>query len=197
MEPFIGQIMEVGFTFAPPGWMMCNGQTISIAEYTALFSLIGTTYGGDGAQTFALPDLRGRVMLGVGQGPGLSNYNWGQTGGSENVTLLSTQMPAHNHPATAALSVNVKLNAGLDDVLVDNAVGNVLATETRGGAGDVPNIYTAGANVGQMRADAATATGAATVTIGAAGSSQPHSNMQPYLAINYMIAVEGIFPSRS
>ena len=107
------------------------------------------------------------------------------------------EIPAHTHPATAAVTVNVALKAGLDDLLVDNAVGNVLATETRGGAGDVPNIYTAGANVGQMRADAATATGAATVTIGAAGSSQPHSNMQPYLAINYMIAVEGIFPSRS
>jgi microcystin-dependent protein len=195
MEPFLGQLMAVGFNFAPRGWAQCNGQLLSIAQNTALFSLLGTTYGGDGRTTFGLPDLRGRVLLGMGQGPGLSNYTQGQKAGVESVTLTTNEIPAHAHPATAAVTVDVKLNAGLDDVLVDSAVGNVLATETRA-AGDVPNIYTAGANVGQMRADAATATATGTVTVNPAGGSQPHSNMQPYLGIYYIIATQGIFPSR-
>jgi microcystin-dependent protein len=195
MDPILGQIILFGGNFAPVGWFQCNGQLLPIAQYTALFSLLGTTYGGNGTTTFGLPDLRGRVPLGMGQGPGLSNYAQGQASGSENVTLLTTQIPAHNHSAAAAVTVDVKLNVGLDDVLVDNAVGNVLATETRA-AGDVPNIYTASANVGQMRGDAATATGTATLTVGAAGGSQPHSNVQPYLALNYIIAWQGIYPSR-
>src|SRR5215475_4971153 len=100
-EPFLGQIMLVPYNFAPRGWAFCNGQLLSISQNTALFSLLGTTYGGNGQTTFALPDLRGRVPLSSGQGPGLSNYNLGQSGGQETVTLTGNQMPAHQHAINA------------------------------------------------------------------------------------------------
>src|SRR5262245_44407760 len=101
MDPFIGQLMLVPYNFAPRGWALCNGQILPIAQNTALFSLLGTTYGGNGQTTFALPDLRGRVPISSGQGPGLSNYDLGEVGGVETVTLTTTQMPAHGHPVSA------------------------------------------------------------------------------------------------
>src|SRR5215217_7886099 len=105
-EPFIGQITQVGFTFAPRGWALCNGQILSIAQNTALFSLLGTTYGGNGQTTFALPDLRGRAPIGPGQGPGLSPRSLGEQSGTENVTLLQSQMPAHNHTVQSNKATN-------------------------------------------------------------------------------------------
>jgi microcystin-dependent protein len=180
MDVFIGMIGLFGFNFAPKGWATCNGQILSISQNTALFSLIGTTYGGNGQTTFALPDLRGRVPLGQGQGPGLSNYEMGQVSGSENVTLIQPQMPMHNHMMMAspqAGSTNspngsfLAVSAGT----VDN-LGEPVTVNTYGSSG--------GATLNPQ-------------AISIAGGNQPHPNMQPYLGMNYCIALFGIFPSRN
>jgi len=167
-QPFIGQIQQFGFIFAPLGWAFCNGQLMSIAQNTALFSLLGTMYGGDGVTTFALPDMRGRVSLHFGQGPGLSNYVQGETGGTETVTLQGIQMPMHNHT----------LNASTGQKLVIVPGGNNLGAGT---------IYTNAA------LDSVLTPG----TIGQTGGSQPHENRQPFLIINWCIALQGIYPSRN
>ncbi|MGA8213805.1 MAG: tail fiber protein [Candidatus Sulfotelmatobacter sp.] len=168
-EPFIGQISMVGFNFAPKGYALCNGQLLSISQNTALFSILGTFYGGNGTSTFALPDLRSRAPIHTGQGAGLSPYVIGQNGGTENVTLLSTQMPQHSHtPSANSTTVNQASPAA-------GFWGNSQQSN-----------YSASASV-------ALATGA----VGQAGSSQPHSNIQPYLTINFVIALVGIFPSRN
>lgn len=191
-EPFIGMIILVPYNFAPRGWAFCNGQLLSIAQNTALFSLLGTTYGGNGQTTFALPDLRGRVPVSSGQGPGLSSFVLGELGGTEAVTLLTTQMPAHTH--TMGLGTLAATANGA------NAAGN-----SRSPIGAVPAIEAAGvtatystdalATTGAMRAGAVTLTGAPTA--GAAGGGQPLPIQQPYLAVNFCIALEGIFPSRN
>jgi microcystin-dependent protein len=155
-EPFLGQILMVPYTFAPRGWANCEGQLLSIAQNTALFSLLGTTFGGDGQTTFALPDLRGRVPLHPGQGPGLSNRTLGESGGTESVTLTAAQIPQHAHT--------------LPEV-------QVRGTGT-------PAI---GAAAGGDRGTASTSE---------VGGSQPHNNMPPYLALRYVIALFGIYPSR-
>jgi microcystin-dependent protein len=169
-EPFLGEIKMFGGNFAPRGYAMCWGQTLSIAQNTALFSILGTTYGGDGQTTFALPDYRGRVPMAWGQGPGLAPRTLGERSGTENVTLISTQMPAHNHG----------LNAATEDATSKSPTGNVLAT-TGGSAYIVGPIDTA------MNP----------ASIGIAGGNQPHNNMQPYLVVTFIIATEGIFPSRN
>ena len=165
---FLGEIMLVPYNFAPRGWAFCQGQILSIAQNTALFSLLGTTYGGNGQTTFALPDLRGRCALSAGQGPGLSNYDLGEVTGTESVTLTSPQMPAHNHA----------LNA-VDDDPNSSLVTNHLLANTQ-------NYATGGANA-VMNA----------TSIGQAGGSQPHTNLQPLLVLNYCIALQGIYPSRN
>ena len=172
-EPFLGQICSFGFNFAPRGWSLCNGQLISIAQNTALFSLLGTTYGGNGTVTFGLPDLRGRTALGQGNGPGLTPRVIGEMSGEENVTLITTQMPAHNH----------LVNANSTD-------SNPQAVKTP--ANNLPGYDDAG----PLYAPTANATMLPTM-IQPAGGSQPHDNMQPYLVINYCIAMQGIFPSRN
>ena len=169
-EPFIGQIVGFGGNFAPRGWAFCQGQLLAIAQNTALFSILGTTYGGNGQTTFALPDLRGRVPVQQGTGPGLSPYVLGEQTGSETVTLISTQMPAHNHA----------LLASTEDAGVKNPTGQVLATTTS-------PTYVATPIDTTMAPQA----------IGIAGGSQPHNNLQPLLAINFLIALEGFFPSRN
>jgi microcystin-dependent protein len=173
-DPFIGEIALVPYNFEPRGWAFCNGQILSIAQNTALFSLLGTTYGGNGQTTFALPDLRGRVPMHVGssQGPGLSLYNLGEQGGAEAVTLLATQMPVHNHLE------NVSSANGTSD----NPANGILGKNASG----VPQ-YGAGPGNATMAAGA----------IANAGGSQPHENRQPYLGLNYIIALQGIFPSRN
>ncbi len=173
-EPFIGEIRFFGFNFAPRGWAMCSGQTLSISQNTALFSLLGTMYGGNGQTTFALPDLRGRVAIHVGQGPGLQNYTQGEMSGEETHTLIATEMPAHTHSITASSAIGTQ----------SSPAGAVIAGSdpSRGSAHFAP--------------DNPDSTLAAQ-TISAAGGSQPHNNLQPYLVGNYCIALEGIFPSRN
>lgn len=167
-EPFIGEIRIFPYNFAPRGWAFCQGQLLSIAQNTALFALIGVTFGGNGQTTFGLPDIRGRAVIGAGQGPGLSNRTQGEASGTENVTLLSTQMPMHNH-------------------LVAGSSQNSNASRPS-------NAFPSGGGAYQTASDGTTMNPS---MISAAGGSQPHDNMQPYLAINYCIALEGIFPSRN
>ncbi len=171
-DPFIAEIRIFAGNFAPRGWAFCNGQELPIAQNTALFSLIGTIYGGDGRTTTALPDLQGRAALHAGTGPGLSPRMVGQRGGVTEVTLSSNQMPAHTHTATGASPI-----PGDDD----DPVGNLLAVSP--GA----SLYGPAANLVPMSSD----------TLGSVGGGQPHTNIQPYLGINYIIATVGSFPSRS
>lgn len=170
-NPFLGEIRMGGFNFAPRGWAFCIGQLLPIAQYDALFALVGTTYGGDGVTTFALPDLRGRIPINQGQGPGLSNYVMGQKAGTESVTLTTAQIPSHSHVITAASSGTRSANP----------VGNLL------GSGEADIYNHDGANGVAMSPNA----------IAQSGGNQPHDNMQPYLCINFFIALEGIFPSRN
>jgi microcystin-dependent protein len=184
MEPFIGQIMAVGFNFAPRGWAFCDGRLMSIAQNSALFSLLGTTFGGDGIQTFALPDYRSRSPVGMGQGPGLSMVSQGQVSGTEQVTMLPTQMPMHTHTATghqpaSTQSASATSPAGAVPAVSHNA--------------DAPPVdWESFAPVAQ--ADASLAPLSITVT--PAGGNQPVGIRNPYLGTNFIIATEGIFPSR-
>lgn len=177
MDPFIGEIRIFAGTFAPSGWALCNGQIMSITQNTALFSLLGTTYGGDGISTFALPNLQGRVPIHMGQLQGGSSYVQGEASGTENVTLGITQMPQHTHAMYA--------NGGVSTGSLATPVGNYLANTSAGRGGGGINIY-ASSNDGSITAPS---------TI--SGSSQPHSNMQPFLVLNFIIALQGIYPSRS
>jgi microcystin-dependent protein len=171
MEPFIGQIMLFAGNFAPRGWAFCEGQLLSIAQNTALFSILGTTYGGNGQTTFALPDLRGRVPVHPGQGPGLSNYTLGQQSGTENVTLTVNQIPIHGHTFSPGCSSDPP--SAQDPT---NAVPAALDTQA----------YGTEANASMRPANSSTV-----------GGSQPHDNLQPLLCVSFIIALEGIFPSRS
>jgi microcystin-dependent protein len=168
-EPFLGELRLMPYTFAPQGWAFCNGQILSIAQNTALFSLLGTTYGGDGRSTFALPDLRGRVPISAGQGPGLSNYTLGEVSGTETVTLDTTQLPAHRHTVVA--------NSG--PASTGRPDGAVPARTSA-------NAYAVAPDETAMNAG----------MLGVSGGSQPHNNLQPFLVLNWCIALQGIFPSR-
>ena len=175
-EPFIGQITLFGGNFAPRGWAFCDGQLLSISQNTALFSILGTTFGGNGQTTFGLPDLRGRVPMHPGSGPGLSARFLGEQGGVESVTLLATQMPPHNH----------QLNASSTDATTPVPTNNVLAKANDPNTLNEINSFAATSN-----------TNLSPGSIGQAGGGQPHSNVQPYTCINYIIALEGIYPSRN
>jgi microcystin-dependent protein len=172
-EPFIGQIIIAGFNFAPRGYATCDGQVLSIAQNSALFALLGVTYGGNGTQTFGLPDLRGRVPIHQGQGPGLTPRAMGELSGSENVTLLAANMPQHTHTLQASSSVGNQASPS------NNALAASSARGTNNYSSSTPNTALAAASVG------------------AAGGNQPFSVMQPYLVVNYCIALQGIFPSRN
>jgi microcystin-dependent protein len=202
MEPYLGQIQAFGFTFAPRGWSFCLGQQISLSQNTALFSLLGTTYGGNGQTTFGLPDLRGRSGIGQGQGPGLSDYQIGQMSGVEATTLTLNNMPIHNHAAVATPTQStVQINATLqaNSAAGSNALpatGNYLA----GLSGKTGFYATSAGTTVDLAGVTATGTvngGTPTVTVGNAGGSMPLSILNPYLALNFCIAVEGIFPSRN
>lgn len=171
-EPFLAEIYMGGMNFAPRGYATCSGQILSIAQNTALFSLLGTTFGGNGQTTFALPDLRGRVPMGEGQGPGLSARTLGEVGGTESVTLIANEMPAHNH------SFNAVSEAGDTSAPAGAYLANT---------GALDKEYKATGTSVAMNATA----------IGIAGGSQPHNNMPPYLVLTFYIALEGIFPSRN
>jgi len=173
--PFVAEIRIFGFNFAPTGWAMCDGQILPISQNTALFSLLGTTYGGDGKSNFALPNLQAAAPLDAGQGPGLSLYNLGQSGGETNVTLLPSEIPSHSHTALA------------------NSVGTQAATPGSNtwappGAGRGLSLYNPSAgNASQMNPQALAVT----------GGNLPHNNMPPYLTLNFCIALQGIFPPRT
>ena len=170
-EPFIGEIRLFPYTFAPRGWAFCHGQVLPIAQHTALFALLGTTYGGNGTVTFALPDLRGRVPVSAGQGPGLGEYFLGETGGAEQVALRVAQLPAHAH----RMAVNATSSAA--DSPDDRFLGRTPRESTYAATSDGRRL-----NPG---------------AITRSGGGQPHENRPPHLVLNYCIALEGIFPAQS
>jgi len=172
IDPFVAEVMIVGFNFAPTGWAQCNGQLLPLSQNTALFSLLGTMYGGDGKSTFALPNIQGSCANHQGQGPGLSAYFVGQQGGSSAVTLLQSEMPIHTHSANA--------NIGLGTL----GTGNANTTFARSVNG---NAYKTGA----------ANTALAPQSLAPAGGSLPHNNMMPYLTLNFVIAMQGVFPARN
>ena len=173
-QPFLGQIIPVAFGFAPVGWLPCDGSLVPISQYDALFSLLGTTFGGDGQTTFGLPALSGSVAVGAGQGPGLQAYVPGQHGGAEAVTLTSDTLGAHTHAMAASTPMGSANTPGSGTVLASNDTASV-------------EVYSAAAATVPMAAAA----------LSAAGGGQPHENRQPFLAVNYIIAVEGIYPSQA
>jgi microcystin-dependent protein len=170
-EPFLGQLVLVPYNFAPKGWALCNGQLLSISQNTALFALLGTTYGGDGMTTFALPDLRGRVPVSSGQGPGLSNYDLGEQGGSETHTLTINELPAHTHALKADTSVGTTEKPG----------GSLLARNAAG----IPQF------------GISPTTQLSALGVQPTGGGAPHDIRQPYVTLNWIIALQGIFPPRN
>lgn len=204
-DAFLGEIRWVPYNFAPRGWASCDGQLLPISQNTALFSLLGTTYGGNGQTTFALPDMRGRTPIHVGLGPGLSEKHLGELSGTETQTLNVSQMPAHDHGLSShahnipALAVDVRASSSAATT-VDPA-GNVLAAAAVTGAGNprVTRIYTPGAatvSLGASGSTAPSATDPALAMTGSTGGGQPHSIMQPYLTVRCIIALVGIYPAR-
>lgn len=188
MDEFLGTVKIFGFNFAPRGWMTCQGQILSIATNTALFSLLGTTYGGNGQTTFGLPDLRGRTAIGQGQGSGLQPYSLGQMAGTENVTLTTTQLPPHTHANTIAVTAIMTAEAKQGDA--QNPNGKCLATATA-------PIYTAPDPAANRNMDPTCIVVTANITNAVTGSGAPTPILQPYLCVNYSICTEGLFPSRN
>ena len=173
-EPFIAEIRIFAGNFAPRSWAFCNGQLLPIAQNTALFSLIGTTYGGDGRSTTALPNLKGRAPMHPGRGPGLTSRRLGQRGGVEMVSLSEAQMPSHTHTARAA-----------NTAPGDNDPGNTAYLAQ--GAGRFVSLYApSNSRLASMQSN----------TLANTGGSQPHNNMQPYIAVNFIVALQGLYPSR-
>ncbi len=170
-DPFVAEIRIFPFNFAPKGWAWCDGQLLPLSQNTALFSLLGTTYGGNGKSNFALPDLQGRAAMHPGQGPGLSLHDLGETGGSETVTLLESEIPAHSHGVVASQA----------DGIDQTPVGSLLA---------------AGVAIGQYAAPGAL-TSLSPNALAPAGGDQPHNNLQPYLTFFFCIALQGVFPPRT
>lgn len=181
MEPFIGQIMMFAGNFAIRGWAKCDGQLLPINQNEALFSILGTTYGGDGRTTFGLPELRSRVPMHAGTGPGLSTYRLGAKGGTETTTLNETQLPSHTHAVTSDVSIGVTD----EDGTTNEANGNVLANTVNGN-------YKAGAANGQLGGVSSVA-----ATSTPTGGGQAFPNSQPFQCVNFLIALVGVFPSRS
>jgi len=175
-EPFLGQIMLVPYNFAPSGWAFCQGQVLPISQNAALFSLLGTFYGGNGTSTFALPNLQGSMPIGQGTGPGLPGYVMGEQGGVQNVTLLATEIPSHTHVHQGAGSDGSSTNP------VGNNFGDLSRSEKAYYVTPPAPGSTALMNIGALQQT---------------GGGQPHSNLQPYLVMNYVIALRGIYPSRS
>ncbi|MEK6281959.1 MAG: tail fiber protein [Acidobacteriota bacterium] len=169
-DPFVAEIRIFPFNFAPKGWAWCDGQLMPLSQNTALFSLLGTVYGGDGKSTFALPDLEGRAPMHPGQGPGLSLHDLGETGGSETVTLLESEIPAHAH------QMSVSSQLGLENIPTDQLFA----------MGEGINLYGANNNLTSMAPEA----------LAPAGGDQPHNNLMPYLTFYFAIALQGVFPPR-
>lgn len=177
-DQFVAEIRIFPFNFAPKGWALCNGQLMPISQNTALFSLLGTTYGGDGKSTFALPDLQGNTPMQQGQGPGLSLRDLGEVAGEQTVTLLQTEMPAHNHGARATSGTGKA-----------DPTGNAWASGIKGG----PSIYTLSGSPNPPNNDVAMSPLATSI----AGGNLPHNNLMPYQTVSFCIALQGIFPPRA
>lgn len=198
MEGTIGEVRNFAGNFAPRGWSFCQGQQMSIAAFQALYVLIGTTYGGDGVTAFNLPDLRGRVAVGTGQGPGLTNVILGTAAGVENAALTINNLPMHNHVvgannASFATSVN-----SAEASLHTPAAGVSIASAGYMSSGSfVQNLGFNTATPAVALNSGTLDTSSITANVSAAGGSVPHNNMQPYLAVNFIICIEGIFPSRN
>jgi microcystin-dependent protein len=174
MDPFVAEIRIFPFNFAPKGWAFCDGQILPLSQNTALFSLLGTTYGGDGKSNFALPNMQGNAPMHPGQGPGLSLHDLGETGGSETVSLLESEIPSHSHALTAQSNPgNVKLPS------------SAVTFARSGGAAE--NTYAVPGSFVNM----------ADQTLAPQGGDQPHNNMQPYLTLNFCIALQGVYPPRT
>ena len=171
-DPFVAEIRIFPFNFAPKGWAFCDGQLLPLSQNTALFSLLGTTYGGDGKSTFGLPDLQGNAAIDAGQGPGLSLYDLGQTGGSETVTLLESEIPAHAH----AMQANT------------NPANLAAPSPARCFARSAPDAAYKTTNTTTPMSDQ---------MLAPAGGDQPHNNMMPYLTLNFCLAMQGVFPPRT
>ena len=170
-DPFVAEIRIFPFNFAPKGWAWCDGQLLPLSQNTALFSLLGTTYGGNGKSNFALPNLQGRAPMHPGQGPGLSLYNLGEQGGSETVTLLESEIPAHSHGMNSRLGSRQKFSIPTNNQFTTSAA----------------SIYDAGPPQTTLAPEA----------LSPVGGDQPHNNMQPYLTVNFCIALQGVFPPRT
>jgi len=175
--PFLAEIRMFGGNFAPSGWAFCNGQPMSINQYQAVFALVGTTYGGNGTTTFNLPDMRGRFPFSQGTGAGLSNYHMGEVGGTETVTLLSSQIPVHTHQATANNDTAGQVSTPASTVWCANTA--------------VPNF------ISPTSSPAPTLAAMNPQAVTFAGQSLPHDNMPPFLAVTFIFALQGIFPSRN
>jgi microcystin-dependent protein len=173
-SPFVAEIRIFAGNFAPTGWALCNGQLLPISQNTALFSLLGTFYGGDGKSTFALPDLQGSVAMGQGQGPGLSERFLGETGGVANVTLILSEMPLHNHLIAGSTENGALKQPSPTEFLARSKSGN---------------LYQSNVSSSPVSMDPQ--------TLSVSGSSFPHNNMQPFLTLTYIIALQGVFPPRS
>ncbi|MEP2936888.1 MAG: tail fiber protein [Gilvibacter sp.] len=184
MDPFIGEIIMFGGNFAPRGWALCNGQLLPISQNTALFSILGTTYGGDGRTTFGLPDLRGRVPVSSGHGPGLSNYSLGEKGGTETNTLTQNQLPSHSHTGVLKVSsANATQGAATQgsSIAAPGTLSGRTFTPSEGFNAAAPDITMNGASV----------------STNPTGGGQSVNNIQPFQVVNYIIALQGVFPSRS
>ncbi|TPG40841.1 phage tail protein [Flavobacterium pectinovorum] len=179
MEGTMAEVRLFGGNFAPRGWHFCDGTQISISLYDALFALIGTTYGGDGVQTFNLPDLRGRIPVGAGQGPGLSNILLGQSAGSESVTMSTSQMPGHNHVGTATIAPPALAGPG------------TVGTPTDAILAGLAGAYSSQPGDTSLKAETSA------ITLAITGQGIPFSIIQPYLSTNYIICMEGVFPTRN
>jgi len=227
MDAFMGTVLAVAFNYPPRGWMFCNGQTVPIQQNSAMFALLGTMYGGDGQNTFGIPDLRGRVVVGSqAQGPGLANVSQGEKAGTNNTTVIANgtvtitlglaNLPAHNHPATldpVGLTGQTLISVGTGSAAAGTGLvaqqGSLLTSTAGGGTAAAIYLPAGTAQTAPVTLGGVTTTvgGSATVTTGNTGTGTPLtspvvtsatiSNMQPYLGLNYIIAMEGIFPSRN
>jgi len=210
MDPFVGEIRMVGFNYAPNGWALCNGQLLPISQNQALFALLGTTYGGNGTTNFQLPNLQSRLPMHAGQGLGLSLRTLGEAGGVENTSILINNLPAHTHTATFTPSggggtpaVNVTVNGSNADGTTNTPGGNYLAGAAQGASQRQGALYVANPSQGSLGAIAgvsATISGVSTggtVANALTGSNIPLATESPYLVVNFIIALQGVFPPRS